>query len=412
MNIPLARSPASPLTDPVFRRFLWIVVGGVGWLGLLALGAMLFMQTPPRAGFDLALILDAGRRVAAGGPVYLAGAVSTGTQVESLFYSYPPPVAQLASLAAAVPDVAVLLGIGAISVAGFVAVAARLRSRIAPDGPSVAGPVLALAPFGYPFAVALLFGNIDATFPFVYGAVIAAVVAGSGRWRLAGGLLLGLATVAKLYPGLLLLWLLVRGLRMRGGPGARLIPGEWRILFFAMATIVASVAASVAVGGLGPWQDYVDVVRSGAGATFASALNIGPASQIALLTGDPEVAARVAPLVALVAILLAALAAWVVRGAALSLTIAATASLFILPITWFHYPVALLPFAAWAWIAAPPGRGRTAVALLVAAAILVAGGAVAAPVVVWVAVACVIGAVLVATSARARLGSGGLADLL
>ena len=76
---------AHPLTrtfaDPRFRRLIWLLVGGLGWAGLLALGLALLAKDPPQAGFDLALILDAGRRVAAGVSPYLAGAVGAGTQV-------------------------------------------------------------------------------------------------------------------------------------------------------------------------------------------------------------------------------------------------------------------------------------------------------------------------------------------
>src|SRR6476661_8090559 len=103
---------AHPLTrtfdDPRFRRLIWLLVGAMGWLGLVALGSVLFAKDPPQAGFDLSLILDAGRRVATGESPYVAGAVGAGTQVESLFYSYPPPIAQAASFIAGLPDGVVL----------------------------------------------------------------------------------------------------------------------------------------------------------------------------------------------------------------------------------------------------------------------------------------------------------------
>src|SRR6185436_9088810 len=107
--------------------------------------------------------LDAGRRVAAGLSPYLAGAVGAGTQVESLFYSYPPPIAQLASVVAGVPTGVVLLATGAGAVAGFGLVVRGLASGAAAttwDRVDVVLPALALAPFVYPFAIALLFGNV------------------------------------------------------------------------------------------------------------------------------------------------------------------------------------------------------------------------------------------------------------
>ena len=219
-------------------------------------------------------------------------------------------------------------------------------------------PALALAPFVYPFAIALLFGNVDAWFPFAYGAFLLAVLSESRRWRIVGGIALGLAALAKLYPGLLLGWLAVRGLVAWVREGRVGMPAEWRVLAVAVVTDLVAVGVSLVVGGVRPWQDYVDVLRAGTGADFVSNLNIGPASQLALALGDPAVAARVAPIVALVAIVATAAVAWRVGSAAVSLAVATILSLILSPITWFHYPVALLPFAAWAWIAVRHGNGR------------------------------------------------------
>lgn len=415
---------APPLTrtfaDPGFRRLIWLLVGGLGWAGLLALGVALRAKDPPQAGFDLALILDAGRRVAAGVSPYLAGAVGAGTQVESLFYSYPPPVAQLASLVGGVPNGVVLLITGIGAVAGFGLVVRGLASGAEAtvwDIVDVVLPALALAPFVYPFAIALLFGNVDAWFPFAYGAFLLAVLSESRRWRIVGGIALGLAALAKLYPGLLLGWLAVRGLVAWVREGRVGVPAEWRILAVAAAADLVAVVASLVVGGVRPWQDYVEVLRAGTGADFVSHLNIGPASQLALALGDPAVAARVAPIVALLAILATAAVAWRVGSVAVSLAAATILSLILSPITWFHYPVALLPFAAWAWIAVRRGNGRGAVAGLLAAAVVLAGAAIAAPVAVWLAVALVLVAVLrasaLASVTRARPSneqSGGFAE--
>lgn len=415
---------AHPLTrtfaDPRFRRLIWLLVGCLGWAGLLALGLALLAKDPPQAGFDLALILDAGRRVAAGVSPYLAGAVGAGTQVESLFYSYPPPVAQLASLVGGVPNGVVLLITGIGAIAGFGLVVRGLASgaeATAWDIVDVVLPALALAPFVYPFAIALLFGNVDAWFPFAYGAFLLAVLSESRRWRIVGGIALGLAALAKLYPGLLLGWLAVRGLVAWVREGRVGLPAEWRVLAVAAVTDLVAVVVSLVDGGLRPWQDYIEVLRAGTGADFVSNLNIGPASQLAVALGDPAVAARVAPIVALLAIVATAVVAWRVRSVAVSLAVATILSLILSPITWFHYPVALLPFAAWAWIAVRQGNGRGAVAGLLAGAVVLAGAAIAAPVAVWLAVALVLVAVLrasaLASVTRARPSdeqSGGFAE--
>ncbi|HYC07473.1 MAG TPA: hypothetical protein VEG29_06065, partial [Candidatus Binatia bacterium] len=115
-----------PFADRRFRLLVWVVVGATGWIGLALLAATLLAQQPPKAGFDLTLILDAGRRVAAGQSPYLAGAVGGGTQVESLFYSYPPPVAQAASFIGGLGDTVVLVAMGLLATIGLAGVCAGL----------------------------------------------------------------------------------------------------------------------------------------------------------------------------------------------------------------------------------------------------------------------------------------------
>ena len=393
-----------PLADRRFRRLLWLIVAAIGWAGVVALGVALYVQTPPRAGFDLALILEAGRRVAAGTSPYLVGAVGVGTQVESLFYSYPPPVAQAAAVLASIPDAVVLVATGIGATAGFGVVAAALARRgAAPGAPAgseaptldVVLPALALAPFTYPFAIALLFGNVDAWFPLAYGVLLLAVVAGGTRAGVAGGVALGLVTLAKLHPGSLIGWLIVRGIREGRAWSTRVA------LAAAVATVVVVCAVSLAIGGVAPWTAYLDVLRAGTAADFVSRLNIGPASQLALAAGDATLAVRIAPVVTGAALLLTVAAAWLVRSSVVSLAIAAVASLVVSPITWFHYPVAMLPFAVAAWVAArgTPRAGPTAG--LIVAALVVAALAISEPVAVWLAVSLVVAACAVAVRSPA-----------
>ena len=72
----------------------WVLLGALGWGYVAFLGASMLAGDPPTAGFDLALLLEAGRRVAEGAspydPALIDGASVAAT---SLFYSYPPPVA-------------------------------------------------------------------------------------------------------------------------------------------------------------------------------------------------------------------------------------------------------------------------------------------------------------------------------
>jgi hypothetical protein len=402
-----------PLADRRFRRLIWLLVAAIGWTGLALLGAALFAQRPPRAGFDLALILEAGRRVAGGTSPYLAGSVGQGTQVESLFYSYPPPIAQAASLIAGLPLGLILVATGVAATLGFAAVVAALARHEAPGSPAIDAvlPALALAPFVYPFAIALLFGNLDAWFPLAYGAALLAATAGTTGWRLGGGIAIGVVSLAKLHPAAVLGWLAIRGLRERRHDGGRRNVGRrddasdggraamtaWATLGVALATVAVAAVISLAIWGTGPWAEYAEVLRAGTAADFVSRLNVGPASQLALLTGDTGLALRLAPAVTAVALAATAAAAWLVKSPTLSLAAASAASLVVSPITWFHYPVALLPFAAAAWV---QGRGTARAgwtAGLLIAALVVAALSISEPVAVWLAV----GLVLVACRPRA-----------
>jgi hypothetical protein len=182
----------------------------------------------------------------------------------------------------------------------------------------------------------------------------------------------------------------VRGEDDTAPPREPTATAAWPVLRAALATVVAIVVISLAIWGPGPWAEYLDVLRAGTGADLVSRLNIGPASQLALLTGDDSVAARLAPAVTAAALGLTAVAAWVLRPVTLSLAVAAAASLIVTPITWFHYPVALLPFAAAAWLQARDSADAARTAGLLVAALVVAGLSISEPVAVWLAVALVI----------------------
>jgi Glycosyltransferase family 87 len=299
-------------------------------------------------------------------------------------------VAQYLSLFARVPSPLMLIALAIAAVAGFLAVTVLLWREIGgrgstADGPVLAVavlPVLAVAPFVAPFAVALVFGNLDALF----GALVPTLAA-----RFAGGAGLAVAGVAKVYPAAMGLWFVVRGLRdRRRGEAA---PGGWIVIGSAAAIMLAVVAASVIVGGFSPWSDYVSVLRAGADASFIDSRNIGPAPQLALLTGAGEATARtLAVIVAAVALIVTAGAAWLRDDTLESFGWAAVASLVVLPVTWFHYPVALMPVALVAWMRANAGVRRDVNGLLLAA-IGIGVVAVAVPVAGWASVALVLAAV-------------------
>ncbi len=342
----------------------WILVGVIGWAGVAAIGWMLWQSTPPKAGFDLALLLEAARRVTAGqspyDPAMLAGASPDAT---ALFYSYPPPVAQAMTLLAWLPDgvVLVLWAIGAAL--GLRLVAWRLSMASGRRDPQAdAIKAAAVMPLVLPFAVAVLFGNLDAWYGLAFGALVLAVAAGpSSRGQaVAGGVALGIVSVAKLHPALLLAWLAARALVDRQGSARP-------VLAAAVATGLVVVAASLLAGGVGPWQDYVRVVQAGTGAAVVDPRNVGPVSLLGQLVPLDGTAVRLAQAaVSAAALGVTVLAAWRVRDPLASVALAITASLVVLPVTWYHYPVALIPVGIALAMRRPASRAWVAVAAVVA----------------------------------------------
>jgi hypothetical protein len=356
------------------------VAGAIAWAGVAWIGWTLWQSQPPRAGFDLALLLEAARRVLAGespyDPAMLAG---TSPGAVDLFYSYPPPVAQTMTALAWLPDgvVLVLWALGAT--AGLAVVAALVARGAGRDPWRMALRAGAVAPLVLPFAIAILFGNLDAWYPLAYGAVLLAAMPGaSNRTRLAGGAALAAVAIAKLHPAPLLLWVAARAVAQRGGSQAR-------VLAAAAVTGVAILAVSLAVGGFQPWLDYGRVAGVAAGAELVDPRNVGPASLAGLATGLSGPGLRWLQVVVVLGVVAVTLLAAVrVRDPLTSVALATAASLVTLPVTWYHYPVALLPVAVALAIRHPAARPR-----LVLAAIVV-DLAIAWPALLWLAVAIVL----------------------
>lgn len=202
--------------------FPWVVAGGIAWLGVVWIGWGLWTQQPPRAGFDLALLLDGARAVAAGRTPYDAGMLAgNAPSAADLFYSYPPVVAQAMQVVSWLPNgvVLVLWGIAATAGLGHIAAEiARRTGRGGRDATTTGAKAMLVAPLFLPFAVAVLFGNLDAFYPLAYGALLLTVVGKPSRVTLvlAGGAV-ALVAIAKLHPASLLVWIAMRALVERAG---------------------------------------------------------------------------------------------------------------------------------------------------------------------------------------------------
>ena len=125
----------------------------------------------------------------------------------------------------------------AIVVAGIVAIAWRLDRALGTRAVWLTPLVLA-AP---PMIATLQMGNVQLV---VIAAAMAAMVLFERRWYVSGGLLLAYVTVGKLFPGLLVLYLLLRR--------------DWRAVWATAAWAVALGVASLALFGIAPWHDFLD----------------------------------------------------------------------------------------------------------------------------------------------------------
>jgi Glycosyltransferase family 87 len=377
-----------------------VVAGTIAWIGVIAIGLQLAGRSPSSLGFDLELLIEAGREVAAGRSPYadelVAGRAPMAT---SLFYSYPPPVAQVFSLLTAVPSrvILVLWSVGAVI--GLLVVTEFLRRSRSPHRSrgEVLLVVAACAPLTLPFAVGLLFGNLDVWFPFLYGAMLLAAVAPGRATAVGGGVALALAAV-KLHPASLGFWFLVRAFRDRR-PEGRAAAGV--VVVSAVVTGALIVVASVLIAAPGLWPEYLDVVRAGAGATIVDPRNAGIGAQVAALIGAGDAFARsIHVLVAVAAVLVTVWAAWGRPDPVESFAWATAASLATLPVTWYHYPSALIPIAVAAMLRAT-GPERRRVTILVAAGAVVAAVAIAWLPLLWVAIGLIVAAARASAPAQA-----------
>ncbi len=371
---------------------LAVLVGAVGWVGVAWIGAQLLAIDPPRAGDDLRLLVDAAGRAAAAQPLYVTVVPGMTLQAHSAFYSYPPIAAQALIPLAGLPFLVLFVGWGITATAGFLAV---VRTWGDLDRHLLLYVAVGL-PYVFPFAIALLEGNANAWFPVIFGLGILAVLRSDRRTAGIAGVALAAGAAAKLHPASVGLWWLIRWLRdgRRGSAGTVVAAG--------VVAGGAILLLSILVGGTGPWIDYLAFLRSGTQTTnLVDPLNIGPASQVALLFNGSEATARLLQ----VPVTLAAIVVTIAAGARLSDSIeglawAVTASLILLPVTWFHYAAALVPFAVVAVTrrerAPHPGR----VSALVVGAMAMAAFAILAPVTVWLAVALILAAVRASRPAK------------
>lgn len=237
------------LAQPAGRRAAVLVVLAV----VVAFRAMQFvaMAADPFWAADFAAYWTAGRHLLDGQPIYsdlqLAGPYTPEGLVGFLYA--PPPALVFAAIAFVVPAsyqaaawvwVAIGAACLALSVIG-VARAERLDRTLDLALPTIA-TLLVLAFVFPPVLGEITVGNVHLQLLGLLSLAWLALRRNDRTGDAVAGLAIGAATIVKIFPGLLIVWLLARG--------------RWRPAAWSMGAVVGLALASVPFVGLQSWLDF------------------------------------------------------------------------------------------------------------------------------------------------------------
>jgi hypothetical protein len=279
-------------------------------------------------GYDFRFYWTAASQLLHGQAIYsaeqLAGPYAPQGQVGFL---YPPPLAALVTPLAAlfpsdpIPGLWIWSGLGAIVLAASILALARAE-RLDERFPILTGGwvwLLVAAAFALPPVVdELVNGNVHL---FLVGLLTAAWLGlrrGDVRGTAVAGVAIGIATVIKLFPALLLLWLALRG---------RWRPIGWAILGAGVLALV-----TLPITGLEPWTQYPTVLANMAAPIDTSAA-LSPVTWLAPMLGFDA-----AKLLVWAAVVVAVV--WVARspgGDRLGFAAVTVLALVATPALWTHY---------------------------------------------------------------------------
>jgi uncharacterized membrane protein len=248
MTEALFLAPSAPPRRARYRTgALWVMVGVLAALGAGRVwGAW---REISGGGFDLQADYLAGRRIWRGQDIYAAISSdeisALGVNAEAgqgvREYMHPPTTALLFAPLALLPfSVAALLWTVA-TVAFLLASILLIRSTLAlPTRGAWLGIALLLPLEWYPVWYHLNFGQLTILVSFL---VVAAWRCERQGCPYAGGAMLGLAVMLKVYPGLLLAYALVRG--------------RWRVVCGAALAVLGVGFLQIETAGLSPWLAFV-----------------------------------------------------------------------------------------------------------------------------------------------------------
>ncbi len=295
-------------------------------------------------GYDFSAYWLAARHILDSAPIYadfqLAGQYAPQQQY---LYLYPPFLAAVVvPLAALFPDDYRLANLVWSTLAAIVAVlvvaAIARREAIGSRRDTV---LLVAAVFAFPPVIGeLVMGNVHLVLlGLLGGAWLALRDDRNTRLAALAGVLIGIATIIKLFPAVMILWLLLR---------RRYRPAAW-----SLATIAVLAVATLPLTGITSWLEYPQVL-----------VNLGPPSDtrdtlapiVWLSSLMPPIVARVVVAVAMLAVVV-----WTSRARSepVSFAVAVTASVLIAPALYHHYlAILVLPLLLairwappWPWVA-------------------------------------------------------------
>lgn len=229
-----------PARRIVWPRLLKAASFAIGLVWLLAVFVTYAELTKSHFLGDAFVYLAAGERLNAGHRLYELSPTDRPVPLQPPFWTSPlvspPPIAVLWRPLAALPNESGVLvwWLGALSCMGATIVWLAVRR------PGATGVALVL--LSVPMAMELGLGNVNG---YLLGGIVASWVL---RRHPFAGALVGTMTAIKVWPGVLLIWLMSQG--------------NWRAVGVAAVTLTAWAMASVAGAGIDDVIAYFDVVRS------------------------------------------------------------------------------------------------------------------------------------------------------
>jgi hypothetical protein len=328
------------LQEPGFLRLIVILLATL-LVGYRLLQFVIF-TTQVQWGYDFSAYWGAAGRILVGQPLYAAAQLVGPYAPQAQFlYLYPPPLAGAAIVFHQPWAIWNLLAPGdyraaawawtalglAILVTTILAIAReegltdRLRSSVR-LGPGI----LIAAAIGFPPVIGeLVLGNVHLLLLGLLGLAWLGIQSGSLKGERVAGVAIGLAAVIKIFPAVLLLWLLLT----RRNQGAA----------FAVLGAAAFAIVTLPLTGIQPWLDYPTVLAN-LSAPADTRDTLAPTVWLAQVIGFTP--ARVVVTAAGLGLL-----AWSAfrSSARMSYTVAVLVSILIAPALYHHYlAILVLPF--------------------------------------------------------------------